>query len=74
MSKIIKKLIKFLDQLDLLLDNTRSKGCPNCGNYRLKFGEDWECPQSHRWCGVWDRLGKKQLKKVDGATLLKDMR
>ena len=50
--------------MDLLFDKTQSTPCPDCGNYRLKFGNEWLCPQSGRFCAVYDRMGKKKLKEV----------
>ena len=58
---MIQKLIRYLDKLDTILDKKKAFGCPVCGNYRLWFKTQWECPQSGRNCGVWDRLAKKKL-------------
>lgn len=60
---MIQKIIRLLDRLDTILDKNKAFGCPNCGNYRLKFKDQWECPQSGRWCGIYDRLAKKKLKE-----------
>lgn len=59
----MKKLIRLLQQLDLILDSKQARGCPICGNYRIKFDGLWECPQSGRFCGIWDRLGKNRIKE-----------
>lgn len=60
---MIQKLIRLLNKLDTILDRKKAFGCPVCGNYRLKFDGLWECPQSGRFCGIWNRLANKRLKE-----------
>ncbi len=56
----IQPIIDQLDKLEVIINDKKASSCPVCGNYRLKFGNRWECPQINT-CGIWDRLGRKKV-------------